>query len=206
MAKNEQGVFSHANQTNTVVNRGFNQHLNAVGGVEPPFESLNETGIQTGEGHGVRGGKGGLFGQAGNEMTNPFGLFNTSNGVEQTKTRIRVFGYDSKDVDKVIRYFTNLGELAEPPQSQGNWITFNYVSPQVALKAIECNGMNIDQNQLVGVTWDERAKQVENLNYQPEKNDLYKKQTGFLDIFSSDHHQQGEQKLVDKIREKLLGW
>ncbi|KAG2208885.1 hypothetical protein INT47_011025 [Mucor saturninus] len=202
MAKNEQGIFSHGKSE--VVNNGFNQHLNSVGGGEPPFESLNETGIQTVGGQGV-GGRGGLFTQTSNEMNNPFGLFNTSRSVDPTKTRVRVFGYDGKDVEKIIKYFTNLGELAEPCQSQGNWITFNYVSPQVAQKAIECNGMNIDQNHLVGVTWDERAKQVENLHYQPQQNDLYKRQSSFMNIFSVDH-QQGEQKLVDKIREKLLGW
>lgn len=130
--------------------------------------------------------------------------------MDSNKTRVRVFGYDQKNVENIIKYFTNLGELTEPCKCQGNWITFNYVSPEIALKAIECNGMNIDQNHLVGVTWDERAKQVENLHYQPahESNDLYKKNNSFMNIFSPNQTklQNREQKLVDKIREKLLGW
>lgn len=188
MAKNEQGVFTQKDNITT----GFDKHFNGVGGVEPPRESLNDTGIQT-------GGQEAAY--QSNEMANPFGLFNAS-VVDNTKTRIRVFGYDGKDVDKIIRYFTNLGELSEPCKSQGNWITFNYVSPETALKAIECNGMNIDQNHLVGVTWDEGAKKVENLHYTTQ-DDLYKKSSSFLNIF---HQQRSEQKFVDKIREKFLSW
>ena len=110
--------------------------------------------------------------------------------------------------------------MAEPYISQGNWITFNYVNSDSARKAVTFNGMNIDANHLIGVTYDERAQEVENLQYQPysESSDLYAKNDGFLGLFSKNATKQQEQdsksihsnnkesNFLNKLKEKILGW
>ncbi len=127
-----------------------------------------------------------------------------------------MFGYNQDNIEQIVKYFTSIGELSEPYISQGNWITFNYISPELAKKAILCNGMSIDQNHLIGVTWDERAQEVENLQYQPlkETSDLFTKNNGFMNLFyTNQQHQlkkhqesQKDHSILEKIKEKLLGW
>ncbi|KAI8090933.1 uncharacterized protein B0P05DRAFT_528027 [Gilbertella persicaria] len=125
------------------------------------------------------------------------------------KKKVRVFGYDASKTEEIIKYFSSLGDMLEAPFSQGNWITFHYVSHETALKAIECNGMIIDQDHMVGVTWDERAKEVEVLRLPQHTSDLYSSP------FSSTH-KQSQQTLqstgnankgfFDRLRENLMGW
>lgn len=108
--------------------------------------------------------------------------------------------------------------MAEPYITQGNWITFNYTSAESAKKAITFNGMNIDQNHVVGATYDERAEEVENLQYQTftSSNDLFTKSGGFMNTFRNTKEQEKlnqhqinsgkEPNLFEKLKEKLLGW
>jgi hypothetical protein len=138
----------------------------------------------------------------------------------EERTRVRVFGYDKSNIEAVIRYFTNIGDL-EPSDciSEGNWMTFNYKTHEAALKAIDCNGMNIDKDYFVGVTWYEKAQEMESSIGNQEK-DLFQKSTGFMNVFSNggvnnqieqkklqQHQQETKQhNLLDTLREKLLGW
>lgn len=78
--------------------------------------------------------------------------------------------------------------------------------------------MNVDQNHLIGVTYDERAQEVETLQYQTFTNstDLFTKSHGFMNIFQNTkgeeklkQHQANSSKepnLLEKLKEKLLGW
>lgn len=123
---------------------------------------------------------------------------------------MRVFGYDQNNVEKIIKYFESLGELSRPYFSQGNWILFDYVSPESALKAIQCNGMNIDQDHLVGVAWDEKAQEVEFLHYQNmnQSKDLYRRSNSFMNLLSQDKQKldQKDQNIMSKLKEKIWGW
>lgn len=69
LAKNEQGVFTQMNNAKS----GFDKNLNRMGSGLPPIESLSDTGIQTNT------TQVGLYTrpETTQEMTNPFGLFNT---------------------------------------------------------------------------------------------------------------------------------
>jgi hypothetical protein len=125
-----------------------------------------------------------------------------------------VFGFDQSNTQDIIEHFAQLGDLLEPYSSQGNWITFNYVNHQSALKALACHGMSFDQDRMVGVTWDERAQEVEILQMHQATQDLFKNPNLFLvkpRPSSSGKDQQKKEpvtsnSLFSKVREMLMGW
>lgn len=136
------------------------------------------------------------------------------NSLLTSKTRIRVFGFDQSKTQDIIEYFTKLGDLVEPYASQGNWITFNYVSHGSALKALACHGMLFDQDRMVGVTWDERAQEIETLQMHEATRDLFKNPNLFLvkSKPSSDNKDQQNKAPVtsnsffNKVKDMLMGW
>lgn len=134
----------------------------------------------------------------------------SSNGLN-ANTRVRVFGFNPSKTGDVIRVFSEIGELVEPYSSKGNWITFEYVTPEAANKAISLNGMYIDRDHMVGVAWDENSKQVKVLG-SGNTTDLFKingtpaekRETPQLNNQLKQPHQ--ETGFLNRLREKLMGW
>jgi hypothetical protein len=129
-----------------------------------------------------------------------------------SKTRVRVFGFDQSKTKEIIEHFTQLGDLIEPYSSQGNWITFNYVNHESALKALACHGMSFEQDRMVGVTWDERAQEMELLQMHQATHDLFKNPSLFKPKPSVPAKDQQKKEpvtsnsLFGRVREILMGW
>ncbi|GAA5797626.1 hypothetical protein HPULCUR_003017 [Helicostylum pulchrum] len=209
LLKKTTGVFS----SKGTMPYGFDKNMTREEHQKPPTETLKDVGLQSST---LSAGPLQRRFDTNTEQDAYRTYSNTSLLQQPKKTRVRVFGYDQNNVEQIVKHFSGLGELSKPYICQGNWMIFDYVLHETAVKAIKCNGMNIDQDHLVGVTWDERALEVEYLRYQriSEPADLYKKSSGFMNIFNNpdsdlekiQRNNNKDQKLFDKLREKLLGW
>ncbi|KAI7908067.1 uncharacterized protein BX663DRAFT_19286 [Cokeromyces recurvatus] len=142
--------------------------------------------------------------------------FSSKASMNESKTRVRVFGFDPSKTEAILKYFMAFGNLVEPCSSQGNWITFKYTTHEAALKALKCHGKVMHQR-MIGVVWDDSITELQTVRLLPAE-DIFLQTQAYNDskssINNSSNHVPKDSNnstvkpsgFLHKIREILMGW
>jgi hypothetical protein len=205
---------------------GFAKNLSKQGNKLPPVNSLKEVGIQPSTTTTTTL----TVMDSTPTSLSPIITTTTNNGTKQdTRTRVRVFGYTEENVVEIIKRFEAIGESTHEYSNTGNWIIFEYRTPEAAKAAIELNGLNVNAY-LIGVAYDEPLQEIDNhislMTFTPTtatttstNTDLFTKSTdsSFMNSYNHQFNRNKQdqkdqdaaakkQNLLGFIRENVFGW